>query len=290
MSETGYLKRWAFTYWSKQACHDEIKQALELYCGKYAFSWEDSQYQEKDLKEAPYVGDHYQGEVDLVKRLCGNQLIKLSKGSALEGCHWSPSSNNSKAFKYPTKRISHVAGPWCDQGGEEIPGDLIGKVLWPWQVQIKTVCEAKTYDRCVNVLIDTAGGQGKSTLARIADYEGWAGWIPPYEDFKDILQCVYGTGRKNAYIIDLPRRYGGTKIWQAIEQIKNGTIIDARHRFKKLRIPIPVIWIMTNEVPAHIELMSVDRWRCWNVVDGVLRAAPPPPPEVKQSTSRKRKH
>lgn len=251
-----YLSRWDFTYFSDdEKKYMAIKEWFNHLCSKYVFQYEETKEGKK----------HYQGRLCVVKKASIPQLVKLAEGGPIAGCHWSPTSDGAtNNFNYVMKLQSRIAGPWCDVAIETLPPDLEGIVLYPWQATIKKICETEKYQRTVHVLYDDEGCKGKSTLARLADYEGWAGWIPAYEEVKDMLQAVYGTGAKQAYIIDMPRGHSSKKMWMGVEQIKNGTIIDARHKFKKLRIPIPVVWVFTNKLP-DLSKLSTDRWKLWNI-------------------------
>lgn len=252
-----FLVCWDFTLWKLQKVNWEIdaKEYLASICSKFVF-------QEEESKEHKL---HGQGRVKLIKKSSENQLINWGRGTILEGAHWSPTSNATREnFSYVMKLQSRVRGPWCDASVEEIPRDFVGKVLHPWQNEIIQVMKEEKDTRYVHVLVDLVGGVGKSFFARWCDYHEIAGWIPSYEDMKDMLQTVYGTGKRDAYIIDMPRNHKALKMWMGVEQVKNGTIIDARHKFKKLRINIPVVWVFTNQWPQRSAL-SDDRWKLYSV-------------------------
>lgn len=254
-----FLHCWDWTLQSTDGdAHSAISEWLKGMCSKWVFQYEEG-LETKNL--------HYQGRNKFVKGLSLKQINNYTAGSVMQGAHWSPTVTKvTNNFDYCMKKISRVAGPWMDVVGlaDAMPPDLVGLVLRPYQKEIKDICTSEKWTRLVHVIVDIIGGLGKSTLARIADYEEWAGWIPAYEDMKDMLQTVYGTGARAAYIIDMPRGAKAFKMWSGIEQIKNGTIIDARHKFKKLRIPIPVVFVFTNQFP-DLTLLSPDRWKIWHI-------------------------
>lgn len=258
------LRIWDLTVWQPLSAQPEMAKLLERLAEKWAF-----QYEIGDAKDSR---EHFQVKYCLRKPKFDHQIIKACKGTLLEGHLTKSSTKSGEKFNYQMKLFGVIAGPWTDKDTEaetKKPRDLEGRTLFPWQQAIKEVCITERDTRFVHVLSDFKGNTGKSFLARIADYEEWAGWIPAYDNCKDMLQAVYGTGARPAYIIDCPRGKNTKGIWMGIEQIKNGIIIDARHKFKKRRMNIPVVWVFTNQ-PINREWLSKDRWRIYNVIGGKL--------------------
>lgn len=188
--------------------------------------------------------------------------------------HWSVESDTAGGDFYCTKDETRVAGPWSDKDKKKkLPWDLQRIDNWkPWQLSIMESMKEKD-DRIINVLIDEVGGIGKSKVFKHCLFHGLAGLIPVIGDAKDIIQAVCSMGEREAYIIDLPRTAESAvhqaSIFKAIEQIKNGIVIDLRYKYTELIMGSPVVWIFTNQMPEAMYL-SKDRWRYWCVKDDTL--------------------
>lgn len=262
------VRCWDMTLWQPLEAQPAVAAALRQLADKYAF-----QYEQGEVKE----GKHFQIKLYRRKKCYGKTIMKAVVGTVLEKGHLTKSSTKSgEKFNYQMKLIGRLAGPWTDEQQEQenhIPRDLLDKKLYPWQATLKEVCLTEKDTRYVHVIYDGTGNLGKSWIARLADAEGWAGWIPPYDNAKDMLQAVYGTGSRAAYIVDCPRGKNTKSIWMGIESIKNGVIIDARHHFKKRRMDIPVVWVFTNQ-PIDKNMLANDRWRVYNIINKHLVELP----------------
>lgn len=214
---------------------------------------------QKELGKSGY--EHWQIRISLNN--------KTRTAPFLANGHPTPTSNTgSTTFDYVMKEETRIEGPWDDKSYKEEPWDLAMIKEWhPWQSDIFKSLK-KRDDRIINVLVDHEGGIGKSKVFKKALYEEWAGVIPVIGDAKDIIQACCSMGPYPAYIVDFPRsgesELHTKSIFKAIEQIKNGVVMDFRYNFKKLIMGSPVIWIFTNETP-NLSYLSKDRWRLYSI-------------------------
>lgn len=225
---------------------------------------------------------HFQGHVKLKLKKRLNEVKKIFTG-VLKEARWKMTSNegikDNKAAFYCMKQETRVDGPWSDFVLEselrvKLPWDLEKIEIWkPWQ---NTLTESFDIldDRGINVLIDKVGGIGKSKIFKWCLWKKLAGVIPCIGDAKDIIQAVCCMGPKKAFILDLPRTGENEKKLysqiMAIEQIKNGVVMDFRHSYRELIFGSPVIWIFTNDILPQ-KMLSKDRWIYWEVKDDVLK-------------------
>lgn len=151
--------------------------------------------------------------------------------------------------------------------------DLLNN-LFPYQKFIlENKPEFNILKRCINVIIDTSGNNGKSTIAHLSRlfYKGIV--LPPINDAKELMQamadqCINkGVRRVGGVFIDLPRgmnKKQTNNLFIGIEQIKSGYLVDVRHSYKEWDIDAPIVWVFTNSMP-DLSLVSKDRWRLWTI-------------------------
>jgi len=245
-------------------------------------------FQQEETKEAK---KHWQGRLVLHKRKRLAELIKLVKGTALEGAHWSPTSTaGSKTMSYVMKTDSRIAGPWTDKDvPEEIPetpedvADVDELLLWQESV-INWAIQPTRESRLVWVLLDAKGNMGKSTFARYAKckHRNVIMTLPPMSEAKDMARMIMSLNKKETkcWIIDIPRALTDEKVLKRIyacaETLKDGTAWDDRYKGRIVDFTPPRVLIITNTVP-NIGWMSADRWR---IITG-----PPPTYELKWDTT-----
>lgn len=221
---------------------------------------------------------HWQIHMKLLSKKRLSEIKKMTNGTVLNGMHLSPTHDVSASNFYVMKTDTRVEGPWCDNQTNsdmrvKMPWDLEKIIEWySWQLTVFEMLKLLE-DRYVNVLFDPDGNNGKSKLLKFAAWKKWAGIIPCVGDAKDIIQAVCSMGPRPAYILDLPRSGEGAKHLasqiKAIEQIKNGLVMDFRYKYEELIFGSPQIWVFTNqELDKH--LLSKDRWIQWRIVKGQL--------------------
>lgn len=228
------------------------------------------------LEKCPSTGNlHYQGRFKLkyANKSYASTVHKLFKGTYIEKARFSPEHDIEKSEFYCLKDDTKILGPWSDQKTDEklritVPWDLECIKEWrSWQTDVFASFKDRD-DRAINILVDPVGGNGKSKVLKMALWKKWAGVIPCIGDAKDIIQAVCSMDTKTAYILDLPRTSESDKHLfsqiKAIEQIKNGVVMDFRYKYQEKIFGSPVIWVFTNhEIPAHH--LSSDRWIRWRI-------------------------
>lgn len=189
----------------------------------------------------------------------------------------SPTSNATLAAGddfYVTKDETRIHGPWSDKDPEEIyvPRRFRNAELKPWQVTLKAMTETEADDRTINVFVEEDGNLGKSFLCGTLATSGKAVYVPMMKEAKDVMSMVLCKPKLGCYLVDLPR--AETKVvmkamFAALETIKNGYAYDPRYKFRDEWFEPPHVWVFTNTKP-DAELLSTDRWRYWELRDGVL--------------------
>jgi len=234
------------------------------------------------LEKAPTTGTlHYQGRGSLFKKLRHAALCSLLNDTPLRGMDVSESSNESKTndMFYTLKYDTRVEGPWSDvtyKVPEYIPRQYRGLMdrLHPWQQQVYDT-RHEFNDRVINLVCDTNGNHGKSTLAALCQLYDNALDLPPIGDHKELLQIVCDVlmakqERSPCIVfIDLPRALTLdpkklSPFMVAVEQIKKGHVCDVRHHYKEWWFDSPQLWVFCNH-PINPNYMSKDRWRFYGI-------------------------
>jgi hypothetical protein len=182
------------------------------------------------------------------------------------------STRGSKTFSYVMKCDTRVEGPWTEadypKPVENIPWQLRLPLAapYPWQTAIMKTAELRE-SRTINVLLNSVGKAGKSTLADMIEFLG-LGWdIPPHDKADQMIASVQNRAHRSLYTFDIPKT-ATAKQWYTIyhvaEQVKRGRVYDFRNRFAGGIMDAPVVWIFCNDPPDYSKLSS-DRWKIWTI-------------------------
>lgn len=272
---------WDFTYHL-----DEDQDQMTVVDGWIEMLREHSKKWAFQLEKAPTTGKlHLQGRISLKVK---ERLTGLKKKYP-RTTHWSVTSaaNRDNQF-YVLKEDTRVAGPWTSEEKEVYIPRQVREIerLRPWQQYIYD-----HYDdwdkRSINVICDTKGNIGKTTLVSYMGAHGLGRKLPFSNDFRDIMRFVMDCPISRLYIFDLPRGLEKDRLnqfWSGIEELKNGYAFDDRYHFRDRWFDCPNVWVFTNIMP-DLSRLSMDRWIFWSVNAGdqlvrVNRDGTPLDPEV----------
>ena len=252
--------------------HETIVSRLKGIAKKYVFQLEKG--------DTGYV--HYQGRMSLIKKRRKPELLSLFGGLAPN--YLEPTCTREYLtgdMFYQMKLDTRIGGPWKDDDVViYIPRQIrLIEHLRPFQQTIiERLDEWDT--RTINVVYDTSGCIGKSTLVGYCRAHQLARCLPTVTDCKDMMRMVCDMPTAASYIIDMPRsmnkeRLGG--FYSAIEMLKDGYAYDDRYSFKEKVFDCPNIWIFTNDLPCT-SYASRDRWKVWCISDDykLVKYVPPP--------------
>ena len=147
--------------------------------------------------------------------------------------------------------------------GQDLPGEL-----WDWQQEVKERCMSSSADdRVINFIIDLKGNMGKSKFCKYMCYHHGALMLP-WGRTGDILNLVVKKGAKEIYLFDLsrskPQDWAKDDISAAMEQIKNGHIVNMKYETNDFMMCPPHVWCFSNS-PPNLSSMSLDRWKFWEI-------------------------
>lgn len=290
--------RWFdFTLWKNsegynEVKHEEVAKVLDTFCEKYCFQ----------LEKAPTTDRlHYQGRAFL-----GTALTDRKRLSAIRkllppeicgpvgdniSCTSLATTKDSKKWAYVAKAETRIEGPFhkgLTRKDWDPSYDARDKLIriwpdqfFPWQKEVmnSVLNPPKNYEDTINVIIDTEGGEGKSSLILYLRIK--------HENICKCLMYTMSVDRMNeevhAYyaskseesrvddvvtiLIDLPRAIKPKEMDQfyiGLEQLKSNFVCERRYKFQDLAFAIPQIWIFTNKQPKY-DVFSLRRWRLWQV-------------------------
>lgn len=201
---------------------------------------------------------------------------KTTKPQLLHPGHWSPTvKENVNNYNYVTKDHTKIDGPW--EITNEIDYFIHNMQLKNWQLQLKDKLVGID-KRHIHVVIDPIGNNGKSTFRDIMVRRHGAIPLPILNDATKLIETacsLYQSRTPDILLFDMPRTSTHAKsMWQAIETIKGGTLIDTRYKYNLVLIKKPPhIVVMTNqEPPTHA--LSSDRWILWGLRKDVGQELP----------------
>jgi len=267
---------------------------LTKWCKKWCFQYEEG--------ETGY--QHWQGRLSLVKKKQKHMLMELFRSENLEPPNYLEPTVSSEHQKgsmfYALKEDTRKAGPWTDANwrdmedidGAEVDFDYLLKQkdvfrpytlnsirfenLYPYQQKIVLSGLKENRDpRKIDLIVDTIGNKGKSTIATYLRITKQAIDMPACNDFDrliftlcDMLESRHEHDPK-IILFDLPRALTKNKLngfFCAFEQIKKGYLYDTRNKFTEWEIHPPRIWIFCNEM-IDLSSLSQDRWNLWIIDD-----------------------
>lgn len=237
-----------------------IAEILEEHCKKWAFQLEQG---EKSGKI------HWQGRFSLKEKCFLKQIpFKIGNYSVTS------KANRDNQF-YVIKNGTRLKGPWMDTKKPMYIPKQIRKIktLKSWQKSV--IDKFKEWDdRHINVIYNDVGNIGKSTLKGWCKVYGIAKFMPPLNDFKELMGIAIDLFEKtdNNFIIDMPKAINKDRLYglyTGIETIKDGYAFDTRYKFREVYMDCPNIWVFTNRLPDQ-NLLSRDRWKIWEVRDESL--------------------
>lgn len=236
-------------------CRQNLKDKLKLYCSKWIFQLENTT---DNL--------HYQIYMRVKEKIRAKTLaVRLNE--ELRGIEIRPCSTAGKEAlsHYCMKDDTRVAGPWADRPiyfGADLP-----TVLYEWQRKLRDYILGPVNNREVICIVDTQGNGGKSQFMKYMMYHhGILGMC--FGKAGDLKNLVYKNKPARGYIFNLtrsqPKEAAITDIWSAVEEIKDGYVVNTKFETGTVMMDPPHVVVMMNFWPKR-DNMSEDRWNCIDI-------------------------
>lgn len=237
---------------------NQLIELLSENCKKWVF--------QKEVGEETGL-PHFQGQISLKKKL---RFQTLKKNNWMSGAHWSI-THAVEDWSYAQKEDTRVDGPWTSENNTPIvltrPSAAFEEMeKYPWQEKLIEMVES--YDeRCVDVIYDPTGCNGKSTVVKYLGEKKKVLQVPPVNDSAVIMQFAFAFPNKKAYLMDMPRAMNKKKLadmYSALESLKNGYCYETRYEAKFMYMDPPRVVVFCNTLP-NFDYLSADRWRVWMI-------------------------
>lgn len=233
---------------------------------------------------------HFQIRIELKCEFRTRFTTMMNKNPFPGKAFWSPTSNRTAKdnFNYVMKEETRVAGPWSNLSMPTttiIPDDIENIELYPWQEEFVNMITSEGNTRKVHIIYSKDGCIGGSVVLKWLRFNKDGILLLPSISANDMMADAYGyakvKGSRGAFTrlicLDLAKKIDPNKlmpIYEAVETMKNGLIIDRRNNLKEIVLKhTPSIVIKTNTLPGYYWL-SPDRWVIWDVIDGKLTQIP----------------
>lgn len=147
--------------------------------------------------------------------------------------------------------------------------------LRPWQKQVMEI--SKEWDtRSVHVIMNQNGNEGKSWLAQRMRLTSHLKCfqVAAVKDGERLEADMCSKLQKakcrdpNVIFVDLPKampKEHMNGIYSSIEQIKSGYLNDSRNESHEWDFDSPNVFVFTNRWPDFANMLSADRWVCWEL-------------------------
>ena len=170
-----------------------------------------------------------------------------------------------EGYLYVGKKDTRIAGPWESLERETMDfEDYYKKRDWEYELE-KHLKPGK-----VTMIIDTEGGMGKTTRAKIMEMREEATYIPALA-YRDITRYAYNWASEH-YIINIERMANIDRqdLWAGIELVSDGISYDDRYESKKSIREKPIIEVHANRAPRR-KMMSDYKYEELEYINGELK-------------------
>lgn len=250
---------------NKKILHEQLRYDPEV--DKYIFQ------AEMTINEEGKENPHYQCYFHRKKKQRPKKLA-IDWNDEMKGVNIQAASTKGKeALKaYCMKEESRVRGPWADKRL------YLGRDLWKrenfpnWQKDMLKYLEAPPNDRDMYWVYDPIGHNGKTKFIKwlTTHLDGvFLGWAAA----ENALNLVSQFPHKMIYAWNLtrtkPKSVSELDLYTAMESVKDGMFMNTKYETKMILMEPPHIIVCSNDLPK-LHLMSLDRWKIFQVVEGEL--------------------
>jgi len=156
---------------------------------------------------------------------------------------------------------------------------IIKNDLFKWQIDLEKILLMCKSDRFIYWIYEDIGGVGKSCFIKYM--------INKYNCLlcgggkkSDVINIIFNnksymkrTGTK-IVLFDIPRCNKGGISYSALEEIKNGIIINTKFETGSFICNSPVVCVFSNVMP-DVDKFSIDRWKIYNIKNNKLLKVDP---------------
>lgn len=261
-----WILSWRYSIGPDPTGWEHAKHALTTWLTKAAKSW----VFQLEVTEVPdsasqpkHMNYHFQGYANLKeKKRPKKYAITLNEefpGIELRACS---NAGRQKLKEYAMKEQTRYHGPWADKP-IYLGADLteINRTPFPWQKDLLAILTGPVKEREILWLYDPLGAQGKSKFAKYMSFKHHATLLA-YASTANLLSQA-SKMISTIYIVDLsrtkPKEVDENDLYAALEQIKNGSVLNTKYVTGQVNFNPPHVVVMANYNPDR-KKMSMDRF------------------------------
>lgn len=199
------------------------------------------------------------------------RITEFKNVKCLYKCHVEAAKGSDEEnIKYCSKDKNFKHSINCN-----VPEELkIINILSPWQEELEDIIINCTSERDIYWIWEDIGGVGKTAFIKymIAKHNCLLCGGGKRADVINIIfnnkNYMTRSGLK-VVLFDIPRCNKGAISYAALEEIKNGIIINVKFETGTFICNSPAILVFSNSLP-DIDKFSLDRWKIFNINNGDL--------------------
>lgn len=243
--------KWCFTVNNPDEEKKVELDKLLLICNKFAYQ----------LEMGEEKTEHWQGYIELSKRLRFSQLKKLCPTWHFEKCR-----NSQASVAYCMKIDGRIDGPWVKGFRKPCRDPMQGLKRHPWQIEIEELIakEVPMSCRTINWYWDKTGGSGKSTFVKslcLRHRKTMVRMSGKGADVKNgIIEFMKDMSNElKIFVMDVPRTIEKYISYTALEEIKNGQFYSGKYEGGEFLEEKPHVIVFAN-FPPDMSAMTQTRW------------------------------
>lgn len=237
------------------------------------------------IEAAPTTGAlHIQANVKLKEK---KRSKTLARGSniLLYGVEISEASiaGQMELANYVMKATTRILGPWGWPTDIYRGSDLYTEPR-PWQKTLEEYIQLQPDKREIVWIHNSGGGAGKSQFVKKMCWLHDATYLA-YARTENLIATACQK-ISQVYLVDLsksmPKDIGKQDLYSALEQIKNGMLLNTKFAVKTVFFDPPHVVVFSNQQPTY-QAMSADRWKVMHIgEDFTLQNGPERPTTPRQ--------
>jgi len=175
----------------------------------------------------------------------------------------------AKHFPADYIRMSRGIQEWLAMAMPQYKHDVTSIAAWPHQRAVLDFLKSEPDNRTIHILLDPAGGSGKSMLLKMINLQHDKGALFLNGDMKDMCYLVAQCDKPEVVCVDFARSTPDAawgSVMNLLEQIKNGVLMSGKYVPVSRQFKPPHVIVCCNRLPPGLmEMLSHDRPVFWHL-------------------------
>jgi len=175
----------------------------------------------------------------------------------------------AKHFPADYIRMSRGIQEWLAMAMPQYKHDVTSIAAWPHQRAVLDFLKSEPDNRTIHIMLDPAGGSGKSMLLKMINLQHNKGALFLNGDMKDMCYLVAQCDKPEVVCVDFARSTPDAawgSVMNLLEQIKNGVLMSGKYVPVSRQFKPPHVIVCCNRLPPGLmEMLSHDRPVFWHL-------------------------